>query len=150
MKPKLLISACLCGSNTKYNGKNNLIKNFELIKNNFELFLVCPEVDGGLTTPRNPSEINGTKVFSNEGLDVTQEFYKGAEIALKTALDNNIKLALLKDGSPSCGSKKIYDGTFSNCKIDGMGITTRLLRNNNIEVYTENEIDLFLKCALNK
>ena len=117
MKPKLLISACLCGKNTKYSGGNNLIPDLAKIEEKFELYLVCPEVDGGLTTPRNPSEQIGDKVVSNKGLDVTYEFYLGAKIALDVCKKNDIKYALLKESSPSCGSNLIYDGTFSSKKI---------------------------------
>lgn len=145
MKPKLLISACLCGKNTKYNGGNNLIDKFDLLNELFDLYLVCPEVDGGLSTPRNPSEINGDLVYMNNLTDVTESFNKGANIALNTAINNNITIALLKDGSPSCGSKQIYDGTFSDKKIPGQGITTRLLLKHNIKIYNENEIDILIK-----
>ena len=142
---KLLISACLCGKNTKYSGGNNLIPNLNLIEENFELFLVCPEVDGGLTTPRNPSEQIGDKVISNQGVDVTYEFNLGAKIALDIAKKNNIKYALLKESSPSCGTNLIYDGTFSGKKINGMGVAAKLLTENGIQVFSENEIEKILK-----
>lgn len=145
MKEKLLISACLCGKNTKYNGGNNLIPNLGKIEENFELFLVCPESDGGLTTPRNPSEQQGEKVVSNKGVDVTTEFNLGAKIALDVALKNNIKYALLKESSPSCGTNLIYDGTFSGKKINGMGVAAKLLKENGILVFSENEIEKLLK-----
>ena len=142
---KLLISACLCGKNTKYNGGNNLIANLEELEKHFELFMVCPEVDGGLTTPRNPSEQKGDKVISNQGVDVTYEFNLGAKIALDVAKKNNIKYALLKESSPSCGSNLIYDGTFSGKKINGMGVAAKLLKENGIQVFSENEIEKLLK-----
>jgi uncharacterized protein YbbK (DUF523 family) len=142
---KLLISACLCGKNTKYNGGNNLIANLSILEKHFELFMVCPESDGGLTTPRNPSEQLGDKVVSNKGVDVTAEFNLGAKIALEVALKNNIKYALLKESSPSCGSNLIYDGTFSGKKIKGMGVAAKLLRDNGILVFSENEIEKLLK-----
>ena len=142
---KLLISACLCGKNTKYSGGNNLIPNLNLIEENFELFLVCPEVDGGLTTPRNPSEQIDDKVVSNKGVDVTYEFNLGAKIALDVAKKNNIKYALLKESSPSCGSNFVYDGTFSGKKISGMGVAAKLLSDNGIQVFSENEIEKLLK-----
>lgn len=145
MKEKLLISACLCGKNTKYNGGNNLISNLAKIEENVELFLVCPESDGGLTTPRNPSEQQGEKVVSNKGVDVTAEFNLGAKIALEVALKNNIKYALLKESSPSCGTNLIYDGTFTGKKINGMGVAAKLLKENGILVFSENEIEKLLK-----
>lgn len=145
MKPKLLISACLCGKNTKYSGGNNLIPEIEKIKECFELYLVCPEVDGGLTTPRNPSEQLGDKVVSNQGVDVTHEFNLGAKIALDVVKKNNIKYALLKESSPSCGSNLIYDGTFTSKKINGMGVAAKLLKDNDVLVFSENEIEKILK-----
>ena len=145
MKPKLLISGCLCGNNTKYNGLNNKIEEIDKIKELFELYVICPEVMGGLSVPRLPSEISGDFVYMSNKQDVTKNFKNGAQIALNTAIKHNIQIALLKDGSPSCGLHQIYDGTFTGSKIEGMGITTRLLIQNNIKVYTEKEIDLLIK-----
>jgi len=142
---KLLISSCLIGNNTKYNGKNNYIKEIEQLKLKYELIPICPEVLGGLSIPRDPSEINNDKVISINGKDVTKEFNIGANKALNIALLNNIKYALLKDGSPSCGNTYIYDGTFKNNKIDGIGITTKLLKSHNIKIYNENNINELLK-----
>ncbi len=142
---KLLISSCLIGNNTKYNGKNNYIKEIEQLKLKYELIPICPEVLGGLSIPRDPSEINNDKVISINGRDVTKEFNIGANKALNVALLNNIKYALLKDGSPSCGNTYIYDGTFKNNKIDGIGITTKLLKSHNIKIYNENNINELLK-----
>ena len=142
---KLLISSCLIGNNTKYNGKNNYIKEIEQLKLKYELIPICPEVLGGLSIPRDPSEINNDKVISINGRDVTKEFNIGANKALNIALLNNIKYALLKDGSPSCGNTYIYDGTFKNNKIDGIGITTKLLKSNNIKIYNENNLNELLK-----
>ncbi|MDE7264173.1 MAG: DUF523 domain-containing protein [Anaeroplasmataceae bacterium] len=145
MKEKLLISACLCGKNTKYNGGNNLISNLDKIKERYELYLVCPEVMGGLTIPRNPSEILGSLVLSNQNIDVTKEYHHGAEQALKIVLKNKIKKALLKESSPSCGSHFVYDGTFTGKKINGEGITVQLLKQHNIEIFSENQIEELLK-----
>lgn len=144
MKEKLLISACLCGKNTKYSGGNNLIKKLDELQQKYDLYLICPEVDGGLTTPRNPSEQLGEKVVSNKGVDVTNEFNLGSKMALEVALKNNIKKALLKESSPSCGTHKIYDGTFSGKKIQGMGVAAKLLKENGIEVYSDEEIEKLL------
>ena len=107
----------------------------------FNLITICPEVFGGLSTPRNPSDIKGDKVFSNEGLDVTKNFYDGALKALEILKQYNAKYALLKEGSPSCGVHKIYDGTFSGKKIPGFGVTTKMFKELGIKVYSENEID---------
>lgn len=144
MKDSLLISGCLLGNNTKYNGKNNYIEGIDKLKDKYNLIVICPEVMGGLSIPRDPSEINDGNVYSNKGLDVTNEFNKGALLAYELAVKHNCKAALLKDGSPSCGSKKIYDGSFNGNKIDGDGITVRMLRELDIKIYTESEIDKLL------
>lgn len=147
-----LISACLCGVNCKYNGKNNLNeKCLKLLKEN-RAILVCPEQLGGLKTPRNPSEIkNGSakdilegikgKVVMNNGSDVTSNYVKGAMETLFIAKNINIEAAILKESSPSCGANFIYDGTFSNVKIKGMGITACLLKENNIKVISEKDLE---------
>lgn len=140
----LLVSGCLLGKNTKYNGKNNYIPLIEKIKEKYNIIVICPEVMGGLSIPRDPSEISGNKVINNKMKDVTFEYNKGAKIALELAIKNNCKKALLKEKSPSCGVNYIYDGTFSGNIICGMGITTKLLVSNNIDVYSENEIELLL------
>ena len=142
---KLLISACILGINCKYNGKNNYNPLVEKVKEKYILIPICPEEMGGLSTPRNPSEILNDKVISSKGDDVTNNFFDGANKALDIVKKENISKALLKEGSPSCGSNHIYDGTFTKTKINGMGITARLLKNNNIKIYTEDEIELLLK-----
>lgn len=144
----IIISACLCGCDCKYNGKNNKNEScVELLKRG-KAVLVCPEQLGGMTTPRVPSEIlkNDGKisVISKEGKDVSKEFKKGAKEALKIAKLVDAKVAILKNGSPSCGSKNIYDGTFSGNKIKGEGITAKLFVENGIEVFSEDEAHKFL------
>ena len=141
----VLISACLCGEKCRYDGKDNLISNLDEIKKICNLIPVCPEVSGGLSTPRNPSEIVGGKVIMNNGADVTKEYKKGAETALKVALENGCKAALMKAKSPSCGSGKIYDGTFSRILTYGDGITVKLLKDNGIVVFDETQINEFIK-----
>ena len=146
-----LISACLCGVNCKYNGLNNLNdKCLELLRKG-EALLVCPEQLGGLNTPRIPSEtlgnakdiieLNKGKVINKEGKDVTKEFLKGAKEALKIAKEANIKKAILKESSPSCGSNFVYDGSFTGNKIKGKGITTYLLEKEGIEIISEKDLD---------
>ena len=141
---KILISACLLGINCKYNGKNNYNSLIEKLKEKYILISFCPEQMGGLSTPRNPSEIKRDKVISSAGDDVTINFIAGANKALDISKKENISIAILKEGSPSCGSNYIYDGTFTKTKVDGMGITARLLKNNNIKIYNENEIESLL------
>ena len=136
----ILVSACLCGVNCKYNGKNNLNEEMlELLKKG-EVLLVCPEQMGGLETPRNPSEIkiinNEVKVFMKDGRDVTENYKKGAEEVLRLAKELNINKAILKKKSPSCGCGEIYDGTFTGTLTKGNGITAALLLDNGIEVET--------------
>ena len=134
----MLISACLVGINCKYNGKNNYNeKALDLVKKGIAI-PICPEQLGGLTTPRNPSEIriidNKVHVIDNKNNDVTKEFEKGAYEVLQLAKNLKVDKVILKSKSPSCGIGKIYDGTFSNNLIDGNGILANLLIDNNIEV----------------
>ena len=149
----IIVSACLLGENCKYSGGNNKSENVIKYLEDKEYVLVCPEQLGGLSTPRNPSEIitdgnkdgndvlNGcTKVLSNKGIDVTKNFIQGAEKTLKIAKENNVKTAILKAGSPSCGYKKIYDGTFLGNKIQGMGVTAAILNKENIALLDEDDI----------
>lgn len=144
MKEKIIVSSCILGNNTKYNGGNNYNPLIEKIKEKYDIIIICPEVMGGLSTPRDPSEIKGDTVINNKGIDVTFEFNKGANIAYELALKHNIKKAILKDGSPSCGSIKIYDGTFSGNKIIGQGVAVKRLKELGIDIFTENEIEKLL------
>lgn len=139
-KKSIVVSACLLGHNCKYNGGNNYCLKIEKLKEQYNLIDVCPEVLGGLSTPRVPSEIIGDKVINKEGLDVTDNYILGARLALEKALANNCEIAILKAKSPSCGCGKIYDGTFSSTLIYGDGVTTKLFKEHNIKVYTEEEI----------
>lgn len=139
-KEKILVSACLVGESCRYDGKskrNNTV--LEYLKDK-EVYLVCPERDAGLPTPRTPSEITNGKVINKDGKDMTVFYELGAKEALEICKENNIKKALLKAKSPSCGKGKVYDGNFSGKLINGNGITTELLTNNGIEVITEEEI----------
>lgn len=139
----ILVSACLAGINCKYNGENNYNeKILELVKKG-EAILVCPEQLGGLTTPRPPAEIinDGTRrVITNNNLDVTEQYFKGASEVLLLAKRLNITKAILKSRSPSCGCGTIYDGCFNKNKIVGNGITAQLLIDNGIEIITEEEL----------
>ena len=141
---KILISACLVGDNCKYNGGNNLNPQIEALLEKYELIPFCPEVEGGLPIPRNPSEIKGDRVVMNNDKDVTREYELGARKALMLCLYLKIKIAVLKERSPSCGTHQIHDGSFSNKLIDGMGVTARLLKENGIKVYSEEEMSQLL------
>lgn len=135
----IIVSACLTGVNCKWNGKSKSCqKIMELVKNG-KAIPVCPEQLGGLATPRSPSEQREDKVFTKDGIDVTMQFERGAKKALEMAKNNHCNKAILKARSPSCGCGKIYDGTFSGKVVDGDGIFTKILKNNNIEVITEEE-----------
>ncbi len=146
----IAVSACLLGINCKYNGNNNENKKVANYLKDKKYILICPEQLGGLSTPRNPAEIidgNGYDVIDgksnikdNQGKDVTKEFLNGANECLKIANMYGCKKAILKEGSPSCGSNFIYDGTFSGNKTEGVGTTTALFRDNKIEVISENDI----------
>lgn len=136
----ILVSSCLLGKNCKYNGGNNYNREVEKLGEKYRIISVCPEELGGLSTPRDPSEINNSRVITSKGIDVTDNFKLGARKTLNIALENNIKLAVLKEKSPSCGSFKIYDGSFSGRLILGKGMTSSLLLENNIEVLGENRV----------
>ena len=137
----ILVSACLLGINCQYNCKNDLTeKLLEFLKSKGEFIAVCPEVLGGLPTPRDGAEIIGDQVKTANGKDVTKEFLSGAEKVLKFAKENNVDLAILKAKSPSCGLGVIYDGTFSRKLIEGDGITAALLKKNGIKVMTEKDL----------
>ena len=142
---KILISACLVGDNVKYNGGNNLSPKIDALLEKYELIPFCPEVEGGLSTPRSPAErING-RVINQDGEDVTDSYMRGAELAFNICLYLKIKKVILKEKSPSCGSKIIYDGSFSHKEIPGMGVTAEYLKEKGIEVYSEDDIDSLLK-----
>lgn len=146
----ILVSACLLGINCKYNGENNKSETvIEYLKDK-QYIIACPEQLGGMSTPRDPSEIirldghavikGQTSVINNKRLDVTKKFLTGAKETLKIAKIYDCNKAILKEGSPSCGSNYIYDGTFCGNKVDGVGVTTALLLQNGIQVISEKEI----------
>ena len=141
---RILISACLVGDNVKYDGGNNKNPLISKLLEKYELVPFCPEVEGGLPTPRHPSEQRGEQVINDIGEDVTDEFNRGADLALHICLYLKIKKAILKERSPSCGVHSIYDGTFSHKVIPGMGVTATLLKRKGIEVYNEDEIPMLL------
>ena len=137
----ILVSACLFGVNCRYDGKSKPHTEVIKLKEKYNCILVCPEVSGGLPTPRNPSEIVGDRVIMCDGRDVTAEYKKGAEYALSTAVESGCKIAVLKARSPSCGKCFVYDGTFSKQLVEGNGITAGLLLANGITVIDETELN---------
>lgn len=138
---KVLISTCLLGVACKYSGGDNarpaLVAALQAAGH--ELVPVCPEVYGGLPTPRTPAERIGSRVVTAAGADVTAQYRKGAEIALQLARLTGCRVAVLKANSPSCGHGTIYDGTFSGKKISGSGVAAELLEQNGIAVYTDED-----------
>ena len=135
-----IVSACLCGINCKYDGKNNLNRALMERVMRGELLPVCPEVLGGLPIPRVPCEIKNGRVFTRDGRDVTEEFQMGAKKTLEIARAAGAKKAYLKQRSPSCGCGKIYDGSFSSRIMPGYGITAALLKRNGIDVLSEEDL----------
>lgn len=142
MREKLLISACLAGINCKFNGENNLLDReiLDEISKRYHLLFVCPEVFGGLNTPREPAEMKDGLVVTKSAKDLSENFINGAKICLKIAKLNGCKKAILKARSPSCGSGQIYDGSFTKKLILGDGVAAKLLKENEILVFSEDEI----------
>ena len=142
MREKVLISACLAGINCKFNGENNLLDSgiLDEISKKYHLLFICPEVFGGLSTPREPAEMKGGLVVTKTAKDVSENFKFGGEICLKIAKLNGCKKAILKARSPSCGSGQIYDGSFTKKLIFGDGVAAKLLKENGILVFSEDEI----------
>lgn len=136
---KLLVSACLMGIGCKYSGGDNRCGEMlaALKANGHEAVPVCPEVYGGLPTPRPPAERQNDRVVTEAAADVTAQYRKGAEIALALYRQCGCSAAVLKANSPSCGCGSIYDGSFTHTKISGDGVTAELLKANGIPVYTE-------------
>ena len=131
---KVLVSACLLGDNCKYDGGNN--RNESVIKfvAGHKVVPVCPEVLGGLPTPREPSELIGNRVINKDGISVDEQFRTGAKEALTIALENEVDMAILQSRSPSCGVNEVYDGTFTETLIPGRGIFAQMLDDAGIKV----------------
>ena len=152
---KILVSSCLLGEDVRYDGDNSSVaynpkftfgikEMFMDILCDNEIYSFCPEVAGGLSIPRTPAEIvsheKPFKVQTKEGEDVTINFLLGAKKALDLCQEEGIKVALLKSKSPSCGNIQTYDGTFSDTLIDSAGMTARLLSENGVTIFNENQI----------
>ena len=170
-KMPALVSACLLGVSCKYSGGHNYSEAVVNLKEKYQLIPVCPEQMGGLMTPRVPAEVCSVKkqqmehgemttaaaetdsadecmerrVLAKDGTDVTEQFQRGAQEALKLAQLFGCKCAVLKSRSPSCGSGVIYDGTFTGTKIAGDGITAELLKEYGIKVFSEEKLHLFME-----
>lgn len=147
-----MISSCLTGSLVRYDGRRVPLDDewvSGLLKSGI-CRAVCPEVDAGMSIPRPPAQILGgdgydvlsgrARVMDEKGRDVTSFFVRGAELSLSIVKKAGIQIALMKEKSPSCGSRRVYDGSFSSRLIDGVGVTTAILRENGVLVFSENEI----------
>lgn len=135
-----LCSACLLGVKCRFDGGDKTDEKVINLSKNDIFIPVCPEQLGGLTTPRRPAEIRGEKVMTHLEEDVTAQFHRGAEEVLRIAKHYDIKEAVMKQKSSSCGCGKVFDGTFSGKIIKGDGITTALLKKNGINVISEEEL----------
>ena len=140
---KILVSACLLGTPCRYDGQSKPVLALERLREmGHTLVPVCPEVLGGLPTPRPPAELQPDgRVVNRVGEDVTAPYRKGAELALDLARAEGCALAVLKAKSPSCGCHQIYDGSFTGNLIPGQGVTARLLEESGIQVVDETELD---------
>ncbi|KTF09814.1 DUF523 domain-containing protein [Pseudoalteromonas sp. H105] len=144
---KILVSSCLLGKPVRYDGTGHTLSHPQITTWQLQGRIVplCPEVAGGLPTPRPAAEIIEHRVMTIEGGDVTTAFKLGAQKALQICMFHNIRFALLKESSPSCGRNTIYDGTHKGNKIAGMGLTAEILVNNGIEVFSESQMPALIK-----
>lgn len=152
---RYFISACLLGQKVRYDGQDCLVRELVSYLIPDQYVSLCPEISGGLPTPRPPAEIqnasgrdvlnNHATVIDREGMNVSDAFIQGAYAALALAQEHQVTHAILKANSPSCGSDLIYDGTFTGHKIQGEGVTAALFRKQGIVVLTEHEFLQALK-----
>lgn len=133
----ILVSACLLGIQCRYKGDGCPCEGIIALSQKHTLIPVCPEQLGGLATPRPPAERVGDRVMNREGVDVTGAYTLGAEHAVRIAKLNNVRVAIMKAKSPSCGSGKVYDGTFSGRLVPGDGVCAEMLKAAGIKVYNE-------------
>ena len=134
----IIVSACLLGVSCRYDGNSKPNEKIIDLKEKYNLIPICPEIMGGLPTPRMPAEIKDGRGKTENGIDVTEEYKKGADEAIKLAKLFGCKKAILKENSPSCGCGKIYNGEFTRTLKDGNGITAELFMKNGIDVFGEN------------
>ena len=137
MSKQYVVSACLAGESCRYDGGCSPCPAVQALVRTGQALPVCPEVLGGLPTPRVPSEIRGGRVVAKDGTDVTGAFTCGAEEASRLALENGCTAAILKARSPSCGSGEIYDGSFTGTRVPGEGVFARMAREAGLEIWSE-------------
>ena len=142
---KVLISACLVGDKVRYDGKGGYDPLVKELLEYVELVPFCAEVEGGLKTPRPKSEIRRNQVINEKGQDVTRNFNEGAKKGLNIVNYLDIKVAILKEHSPSCGVNEVYDGTFKKRLVKGEGYLTRLLRQHGVRVISSDDISSYLE-----
>ncbi|GAA3229836.1 DUF523 domain-containing protein [Actinocorallia longicatena] len=140
---RILVSSCLLGAPVRYDGRAKTSGSAILARWRREgrVLSFCPELAGGLAVPRPAAERRGLQVITIDGQDVTPAFRLGASLALAAAQKEEIRFAVLKENSPSCGSNTIADGTFTGTKIPDVGVTTELLRSHGIRVFNENQLE---------
>ncbi|MDR3255453.1 MAG: DUF523 domain-containing protein [Synergistaceae bacterium] len=141
---KILVSECLYGGRiVRYDGGEVPENDARFLKWKAEgrLVPICPEVFGGLPIPRPDSQRVGDKVLTGTGKDVTKEYTSGATETLRLAQEHDVVFAIMKQDSPSCGSKFIYDGTFTDTKKEGQGLAVEYLRNADFKVFSEDDLD---------
>jgi len=144
-----IISGCLLGDNCRYDGGNKRTDDVVEFSRSHSYIPVCPELEGGLSTPRPPAEQQGESVFDCEGKDLTDAFTRGAELTIdmidKEAARRGEKIegAILRKKSPSCGSGRVYDGSFSGTLISGDGVFAGMLKKRGIKIVTEDETEIF-------
>jgi uncharacterized protein YbbK (DUF523 family) len=143
----LLISKCLFGENVRYDGGNCLLRGDYIarLKHRYNLVFICPEIMAGMSVPREPIEFLNDRIIDKAGNDLTESFDMVKEEISKLVQKHNIKYALLKDFSPSCGSTEIYDGSFTGKTIKGDGIISRALKSSGVKVFSEKNIESLLK-----
>ena len=139
---KILVSACLLGVACRYDGKSKPVDEVIALSERYGIVPVCPEILGGLPTPRIPCEIKGGRVMSRAGEDKTAEYARGAEEVLRIARLLDCNTAVLKKKSPSCGSGEIYDGSFTGKTVQGDGVCAKLLKASGITVLDETQINI--------
>lgn len=139
-RPNILVSACLMGVHCRYNEKGGMDEKVMRLMDRANLIPVCPELFGGLSTPREPAERRENRVITINGRDVTEAYEKGARETLALAQIYSCRCAVLKERSPSCGSGMIYDGTHSGKLTEGDGVTAALLKKEGILVVGESEV----------